>query len=186
MLSVFSTSKAKREYWKRRLVNYPCLGCSASRRKTKPSIIWPCHSFISYSILQLIFRPALYFLIHLTSSYFWWWRPPISVGLTAFSPWVYFHHTFTVRNWILSGLMGSQMTILSKSNYRFKLNVNMNIADSISFHFNFGKGHYFVLREKQHFFDKARFFFLKNRVNPAMVRWREKEVETCARRSLSF
>ena len=39
-------------------LNYPCLGCSVSRRKAKSSIIWPCHSFISYSILQLIFRPA--------------------------------------------------------------------------------------------------------------------------------
>ena len=39
-------------------LNYPCLGCSVSRRKAKSSIIWPCHSFFSYSILQLIFRPA--------------------------------------------------------------------------------------------------------------------------------
>ena len=56
-------------------LNYPCLGCSVSRRKTKPFIIWPCHSFIYYSILQLIFRPALYLLVYLTSLYFWWWRP---------------------------------------------------------------------------------------------------------------
>ena len=35
-------------------LNYPCLGCSVSRRKTKPSIIWPCHSFISYAMLQPI------------------------------------------------------------------------------------------------------------------------------------
>ena len=51
-------------------LNYPCLGRSVSRRKTKPSIIRPCHSFISYFILQLIFRPALYLLIYLTSLYF--------------------------------------------------------------------------------------------------------------------
>ena len=51
------------------------------------------------------------------------------------------------------------MTIFSKSNYRVRIDVNMDIADSISFYFNFGKGHYFVLRLKQHFFDKARFFF---------------------------
>ena len=58
-------------------LNYPCLGCSVSRRNTKPSIIWSCHSFISYSILELTFRPALYLLIYLTSLYLWWWRPPI-------------------------------------------------------------------------------------------------------------
>ena len=50
------------------------------------------------------------------------------------------------------------MTILSKSNYFVSLSANTDIADSISFYFNFGKGHYFVLRLKQHFFDKARFF----------------------------
>ena len=58
----------------------PCLGCSVSRRKTRPSIIWPCHSFISYAILQLILTPSLYLLIYLTSLYFWWWRPPIALG----------------------------------------------------------------------------------------------------------
>ena len=57
------------------------------------------------------------------------------------------------------------MTILSKSNYPVRLNVNMNIADSISFYFNFGKGHYLVFRLKQHFFDKARFF----KVNSTIV-----------------
>ena len=54
-------------------------------------------------------------------------------------------------------LTGSHMTIVSKSNYRVRLNVNMDIADSISFYFNFGKGYHFFLRLKQHFFDKARF-----------------------------
>ena len=54
--------------------------CSASRRKTKPSIIRPCHSFISYSILLLILKPALYLLIYLTSLYFWWWGPPMGGG----------------------------------------------------------------------------------------------------------
>ena len=53
-------------------LNYPCLGCSVSRRKTRLSIIWPCHSFISYAILQLILTPSLYLLICLTSLYFWW------------------------------------------------------------------------------------------------------------------
>ena len=59
-------------------LNYPCLGCSVSRRKTRLSIIWPCHSFISYAILQLILTPSLYLLIYLTSLNFWWWRPPIN------------------------------------------------------------------------------------------------------------
>ena len=52
----------------------------------------------------------------------------------------------------------SHGTILSKSNNRVRLNADTEIADSISFYFNFGKGHYLVLRLKQHFFDKARFF----------------------------
>ena len=95
------------------------------------------------------------------------------------------HHLFAVRNLILRCLTGSHMTILSKSNYRVILNVNMNIHDSVSFYFNFGKGYHFVLRLKQHFFDKAQFFQM-NRVNPTIDDWREKEVETCTRCSLSF
>ena len=59
------------------------------------------------------------------------------------------------------------MTKLSNSNYRVRLNINMNIADSIKFYFNFGKGHYFVIRVKKHF-DKARFFKM-SRVIPAIV-----------------
>ena len=60
------------------------------------------------------------------------------------------------------------MTILSKSNGRVRLNVNMDNADSISFYLNFGKSHYFVLRLKQHFFEKARFFKMI-RVRPTIV-----------------
>ena len=60
------------------------------------------------------------------------------------------------------------MTILSKSNGRVRLNVNMDIADSISFYLNFGKSHYLVLRLKQHFFEKARFFKMI-RVSPTIV-----------------
>ena len=97
--------------------------------------------------------------------------------LTPFYPWVCLHHPFSVRNLILRCLTGSHMTILS--NYRVRLYVNIDIADSISFYFNFGKGHYFVPRLKQHFFDKAR-FFKTNRLNPAIVDWREREVDTCA------
>ena len=103
-----------------------------------------------------------------------------AVRLTPFYLWVCLYHTFAARC-----LRGSHLTILSKSNYRVRLNVNMKIADSISFYFNFGKGHHFVLRVKQHIFDKARFFEM-NRVDPAMVDWREKEVETFSCRSLSF
>ena len=51
-------------------LNYSCLGCSVSRRKTRLSIIWPCHSFISYAILQLILTPSLYLLIYSISLYF--------------------------------------------------------------------------------------------------------------------
>ena len=53
-------------------LNYSCSGCSVSWTKTKPSIIWPCHSFTSYTIPQLIFRPALYLLIY--------WYPRIFGG----------------------------------------------------------------------------------------------------------
>ena len=53
-------------------LNYACLGCSVSLRKTRLSIIWPCHSFISYAILQLNLTPSLHLLIYLTSLYFWW------------------------------------------------------------------------------------------------------------------
>ena len=79
-----------------------------------------------------------------------------AVELTPFHLWVCLHHTFAVRNLILRYLTGSHMTILSKSNYRVRINVNMDIADSVSFYFNFGKGYHFVLRLKKHF--KARFF----------------------------
>ena len=65
-------------------------------------------------------------------------------------------------------LTGSHMTIPSKSNYRVRLNINMNIAYSIPFYFNFGKGHHFVLRVKQHIFGKAQIFQM-NRVNPAII-----------------
>ena len=81
-----------------------------------------------------------------------------ALQLTPFYPWVCLHHIFAVRNLILRCLTGSHMKILSKSNYRVRLNVNMGIVDSISFYFNFGKGYYFVLRLKEHLFDKARFF----------------------------
>ena len=95
------------------------------------------------------------------------------------------HHLFAVHNLSLRCLTGSHMTILSKSIYRVRINVNMNIHDSVSFYFNFVKGYHFVLRLKQHFFDKAQFFQM-NRLNPTIDAWREKEVETCTRCSLSF
>ena len=62
---------------------------------------------------------------------------------------------------------------------------HFHITDSISFYFNFGKDHYFVLRVKQRIFGKAQIFQM-NRVNPAIINWREENVETCARRSPSF
>ena len=54
------------------------------------------------------------------------------------------------------------MTIFSKSNYRVGLYVNMNIADSISLYFNFGKSFQFILRVKQQILDKVRFFAMNN------------------------
>ena len=50
------------------------------------------------------------------------------------------------------------MTIVSKSDYRVRLNVNMDIANTISYYFSFGKGYHFAIRLKQHSFDKAQFF----------------------------
>ena len=81
-----------------------------------------------------------------------------AVELISFYPWVCSHHAFAVRHLILRCLTGYHMTILSKSNYRVRLNAYMDIADLISFYINFRKGYHFVLRLKQHFFDKARFF----------------------------
>ena len=80
-------------------LNYSCLGCSVSWRKTKLSIIWPCHSFISYAVLQLILKPALFFLIYLTSWYFWSWRLPIT--MTFFSCW----------NWVYHRKIGIKVTV---------------------------------------------------------------------------
>ena len=60
------------------------------------------------------------------------------------------------------------MTKLSKSNNHSRLNVNINNTDSISFYFNFWKGHCFVLAVKQHIFNKVPFLEMK-RVNPAIV-----------------
>ena len=93
---------------------------------------------------------------------------PHAAGLTPFYPWVCLLLTFALGNLILRCLTGSYMTIFSKSNYRVKLKVNMNIAD-------FGKGRYFVLRVKQQTFDKARLFFKMINVNLAITKWREND-----------
>ena len=99
---------------------------------------------------------------------------PPAVGLPPFRPWVCLHHTFALGNLIVRCLTGSHMIISSKSNYRARLNVNMDTADSISLHFNFGKGYYFVLWVKRQIFDKARFFKMNN-INSAMDYWREND-----------
>ena len=78
------------------------------------------------------------------------------------------HHTFALGNLILRCLMGSHFTILSKSNYRVRPNVNMDTADSISLNFNFGNGYYLLLRVKQQILDEARFFKINN-VKPAIA-----------------
>ena len=64
-----------------------------------------------------------------------------AVGLTPFYPWVCLHLTFLVRTLILRCLTGSHVTISSEPNYCVRLTVNVNIADSISSYFNFGKGY---------------------------------------------
>ena len=55
---------------------------------------------------------------------------------------------------------------------RVRLNVNTNIAGSISFYFNFGKSHCFIIGVKKQFFDKARFFKNMYRVYLAIDDWR--------------
>ena len=80
------------------------------------------------------------------------------VGLTPFYLSVCLHHTFALSNLVLKYLTGSHMKIFSKSNYHVRLNVNMNITDSISLYFNFGNGYHFILGVKLQIFDKAGFF----------------------------
>ena len=55
--------------------------------------------------------------------------PPPAAGLKPFYSWVCLLLTFALGNLILRWLTDSHMTIFSKSNYRVRLNVNMNIAD---------------------------------------------------------
>ena len=54
---------------------------------------------------------------------------PPAAGLKPFYSWVCLLLTFALGNLILRWLTDSHMTIFSKSNYRVRLNVNMNIAD---------------------------------------------------------
>ena len=61
-----------------------------------------------------------------------------------------------------------------KLNYCVKLSVNMNIADSSSSYFNCLEGHFFILGVKQNILDK-RDFFKMNKVNYAIVNWREND-----------
>ena len=96
----------------------------------------------------------------------------LAVELIPFYPWVCSHHTLAVRNLILRCLTGSHMTMLSKSNYHVRLNVNMDIADSISFYFNFGKGYHFVLWLKQHLRQSATFL---NEQSKSYDRWLKRE-----------
>ena len=95
-----------------------------------------------------------------------------AVVLIPFYPRVCSHNSFMVRNVILRCLTGSHMTIFSKSNYRVRLNVNMDIADSISFYFNFGKGYHFVLWLKQHLRQSATFL---NEQSKSYDRWLKRE-----------
>ena len=69
----------------------------------------------------------------------------LAVAQPPFYLWVCLQHTFAVRN----------------------------LIDSISFYCKFGKDSFFVLKVKQHSFDKARFFKI-NRVNYAIVERRKK------------
>ena len=53
---VYFTISCSNSTWATRLfiiwLNYSCLGCSVSWRKTKPSIIWPCHAIPLLTILS--------------------------------------------------------------------------------------------------------------------------------------
>ena len=58
-----------------------------------------------------------------------------AVALPLFYLWVCLHHTYAVRDLILRCLTGSYMTILSKSNYRVRLNVTWTSLTKSHFDF---------------------------------------------------
>ena len=78
-----------------------------SWRKTKPSIIWPYHSFISYAILQLILRPALHLLIYFKILVF------LVVTVAHSYPFI----KYSVKRWTKSSITFTMMTSNFEANY---------------------------------------------------------------------
>ena len=78
-----------------------------SWRKTKPSIIWPYHSFISYAILQLILRPALHLLIYFKILVF------LVVTVAHSYPFI----KYSVKRWPKPSIAFTMMTSNFEANY---------------------------------------------------------------------
>ena len=78
-----------------------------SWRKTKPSIIWPYHSFISYAILQLILRPALHLLIYFKILVF------LVVTVAHSYPFI----KYSVKRWTKPSITFTKMTSNFEANY---------------------------------------------------------------------
>ena len=78
-----------------------------SWRKTKPSIIWPYHSFISYAILQLILRPALHLLIYFKILVF------LVVTVAHSYPFI----KYSVKRWTKPSITFTMMTSNFEANY---------------------------------------------------------------------
>ena len=78
-----------------------------SWRKTKPSIIWLYHSFISYAILQLILRPALHLLIYFKILVF------LVVTVAHSYPFI----KYSVKRWTKPSITFTMMTGNFEANY---------------------------------------------------------------------
>ena len=78
-----------------------------SWRKTKPSIIWLYHSFISYAILQLILRPALHLLIYFKILVF------LVVTVAHSYPFI----KYSVKRWTKPSITFTMMTSNFEANY---------------------------------------------------------------------
>ena len=78
-----------------------------SWRKTKPSIIRPYHSFISYAILQLILRPALHLLIYFKILVF------LVVTVAHSYPFI----KYSVKRWTKPSITFTMMTSSFEANY---------------------------------------------------------------------
>ena len=85
-----------------------------SWRKTKPSIIWPYHSFISYAILQLILWPALHLRIYFNILVF------LVVTVAHSYPFI----KYSVKRWTKPSITFTMMTSNFEANYSSNTEAN--------------------------------------------------------------